>query len=971
MTEEHETNETNASIYRFGRLPWLIALGALLLYAITLNHWVTMGSVMTVAKVTGWDWHPTWLDWRPTTFAPLYTLLTSPIRLFPAGMQAVALNAFSAVCAALTLGLLARSVALLPHDRSRDQRLRDLDSSGVLTGFRTVVPQILAVLVCGLQQTFWEDATTANTEILDLLGFSALIWCLLEYRLSKEESWLTRFALIYGVAMTNNWALIGFAPFFLVAVIWMKGLEFFRWGFVGKLAAWFAPGLLLYLVLPIAGSVADGGGFWHILRLELSSQKTNLLFVPRWMPIIFSLPTLIALGFIGVRWPSFQGDLSAMGAAIGNFGFRLLHLLLFIPSLWFFLDIKYSPRSLTEVIHFLTFYYMAAISVGYFAGYFLFVLTTEPMAVWARRAPLARFAAYVSLAILGAASVVAPVWLAYKNAPRIQTVNRNYLKDYAVSLAQALPAKGAVILSDDHARLMLVKAAFQELGKSTADNVFVETDSMAYGQYLGYLAKLSQPAQNAIGTVSNLPPVIDSLSSLRLLSLFKTKSNLSIYYLHPSFGFFFEHFYTRPRGLVFELSMYSTNQFEPPALTEPEIRDNLAIWKKLQSDYLAAIPKAAKRAADAEAIGWYCSRSANVWGVELQKANHLKEAADFFTLAVQLNPQNHLAKINQAFNRNLQEKNTQSIDSSELITDAKRQYRSMEGVLNAEGTADEPEMQYRIGQSFAAGGNLRQAYLLFQRRLALRPGDFEAQLAIAKTYTDMGMPDKAIACVREAEPKASTPADKAELYRIEALSMVIKGNWDDAEALLLSALKQSPQDERRIGLLVEYYRVAGVTLLREQKTDKANQQFKKALNAVDSLLAVVKSGNRTDSTDESDVLLKKAELQTQLADYPGAISTLTVLLQRKPDSPTFLFNRALAFLKSKKYPEAKQDYIKLAKAVPSKVPAVYYGLGEVAFQTNDRKEAIKNFRAFLELVPADAEEHKQIAERLASLEAAK
>ena len=45
----------------------------------------------------------------------------------------VALNLFSAVCAALTLGLLARSVAILPHDRTDAQREREHSDFSFLT----------------------------------------------------------------------------------------------------------------------------------------------------------------------------------------------------------------------------------------------------------------------------------------------------------------------------------------------------------------------------------------------------------------------------------------------------------------------------------------------------------------------------------------------------------------------------------------------------------------------------------------------------------------------------------------------------------------------------------------------------------------------------------------------------------------------------------------------------------------------
>ena len=97
------------------RLPWIVAGAALVLYLITLNHSSTVAGITSLAKAAGWDW-------RANVVAPLQVILTYPIRWLPASLQLFCLNLTAAVCAATALGLLARSVALLPHDRTREQR---------------------------------------------------------------------------------------------------------------------------------------------------------------------------------------------------------------------------------------------------------------------------------------------------------------------------------------------------------------------------------------------------------------------------------------------------------------------------------------------------------------------------------------------------------------------------------------------------------------------------------------------------------------------------------------------------------------------------------------------------------------------------------------------------------------------------------------------------------------------------------
>ncbi len=116
----------------------------------------------------------------------------------------------------------ARSVALLPHDRTRGQRNVERSDYSLLSIPVAWMPPVFAALVCGLQLSFWENAVVASGEALDLLIFSWLVHTLLQYRLDSKESRLTWFALVYGIAVTNNFAMVAFFPAFLVAIVWIK-----------------------------------------------------------------------------------------------------------------------------------------------------------------------------------------------------------------------------------------------------------------------------------------------------------------------------------------------------------------------------------------------------------------------------------------------------------------------------------------------------------------------------------------------------------------------------------------------------------------------------------------------------------------------------------------------------------------------------------------------------------------------------
>src|SRR5260370_10642172 len=124
--------------------PWLAAAATLVVYLLTLNHWLSGGNLLQVAKASGWVW-------QPELYEPVTWLVTYPFRWLPLPAIPVALNLFGALCAFLTLALLARTVALLPHDRTHEQREKELDDFSILSIRSAWLPLVLAVIVCGLQ----------------------------------------------------------------------------------------------------------------------------------------------------------------------------------------------------------------------------------------------------------------------------------------------------------------------------------------------------------------------------------------------------------------------------------------------------------------------------------------------------------------------------------------------------------------------------------------------------------------------------------------------------------------------------------------------------------------------------------------------------------------------------------------------------------------------------------------------------
>ena len=183
------------------------------------NHWVTLSNLALVSRVNGWVW-------QPTLAQPLLGLLTFPLRWLPPGWVPLALNVLNAVCAALTLATLARSVALLPHDRLEQQRLLVQNEQALLSGPDAWVPVVLAAIALGLQLTFWE---TCRCRLRGDAGPALVCLChpvpAGTPQFMSGQGWLDRAALLFGVGMANNWGLVGFLPLLVVALLRTKRLK--------------------------------------------------------------------------------------------------------------------------------------------------------------------------------------------------------------------------------------------------------------------------------------------------------------------------------------------------------------------------------------------------------------------------------------------------------------------------------------------------------------------------------------------------------------------------------------------------------------------------------------------------------------------------------------------------------------------------------------------------------------------------
>jgi tetratricopeptide (TPR) repeat protein len=939
-------------------LPWVIGVAGLVIYLVTLNHWLAFSSMGQVAKVSGWTWYP-------ELAAPLYWLLTSPFKLLPPKLVPLALNSLSAVFGALTLVILARSVALLPHDRTLAQRERERGPWSLLSIRTAWLPPLLAAVVCGLQLSFWESATNASTSgtlsvsshMLDLLLLAYVIRCLLEHRIDEQDSWLTRAAFIYALGITNDWAMIGFLPLFVIAMVWIKGLSFFNPQLLTRMFLCGLAGLSLYLLQPAYYSLAEIGNvpFWAGLRSNLGTQKYMLTVfaADKQTLLALGLTSILPILIMGIRWPSFLGDTSAKGIALAKLMFHVVHAGLFIACIWVALDPPVSPRNQNLGVPYLSFYYLAALSVGYFAGYFLLVFGETSLRT-RRIPPSTRLTQVVVTGGVWALLILVPAVLLYRNLPQVRISNGPLLRDFAEHLLSSLPDEPLVVLSDDLARLTLLEAAAVQSAKPR-DWLLLYTSALRIPDYHYFL-------RERCGKRWPYDPPPDRTHALQdvevLSKIVGLSENRKLFYLHPSYGYYFEVLYPEPNGLVYQLQPFSSNTILPPPLTTETLQKNEAFWAKASDEALPKVLGALAVTAeagpleplfqslrlkkrpnrDATVVGGYYSRALTYWGTEQQKLNLLKPAAASFDWAMKLNPENSVARLDLSSNQKLQQSGKAPHQPISMLEGLLGKYQTLDQLVSENGPLDEATLCYERGNAFFRGNNYRQSAQQFQRALELDSGYLEPYLALGLLYT-MKMPEEALRVLDAARSRPelteSLQQQKGEVLFVE-LSARLASNEDATAAdLVRGALAKSPGDTNLIWAATQaYIRFAGMT--------NTVARYSQAMSIIDQELKML--------PNKSESLLNKGWLYIQLGRFQDAIPPLNRVVEIEASNPELIhrarLNRAIAFLQLGQLPEAQKDYAELQKVYTNSVP-VFYGLGEIAYRSKDTNAAVDYYGRYL------------------------
>src|SRR5690606_29888557 len=131
------------------------------------------------------------------------------------------------------------------------QRQRERSDFSFLTIPTARVPPVVAAAMLRLPLTSWEPATSMRGAMITLTLFASCVYCVLRFRVLQEDKYLAWLAFAFGAGAANDWGMIAFAPLFLGAIIWVKGVAFFDGRFLIRTTGAGIAGLLFYLVQPL------------------------------------------------------------------------------------------------------------------------------------------------------------------------------------------------------------------------------------------------------------------------------------------------------------------------------------------------------------------------------------------------------------------------------------------------------------------------------------------------------------------------------------------------------------------------------------------------------------------------------------------------------------------------------------------------------------------------------------------------
>jgi tetratricopeptide (TPR) repeat protein len=925
------------------RWPLIVAAAGFVLYLATQGGGMTVNTVATVARLGGWDS-------LPLVGQPLLWLLTLPLQLLPQAWLAPAVKLLAAVLAAVILGLLARTLQLMPWDRAWDNTGR----------WTRALPVLAGCALCGLEFSFWQNATSECGELTALLPLAATIWLLMEYNARQSSRWLEAAVVVWGLGMAENWMMLAIFPIAAwklrrQVLAWLMGSPAMRRQSSLRFILLALLGFATYMVLPLANGLAPHSPLTLEQSWLASLRETKAaMLVPyhfwranRLLTIAITLFFLVPCLPLLVRLRD-EGTGNKFGVdRLQTWLYRGLRLILLLACCWLALDPLVGPRQMLEKqmgvwSPMLTFDYLNALGAAFLLGNLLLISLPEPgrNEYDERRAVAWKPWVIPIVAILAGGTVAG---LVIRNAPAIVRLNFHPIDEFGVLAAKSLPAGGGVVLSDFPDKLVVFQAGLAR-SHQTAEWLPVDTRALPTVEYRARLERRRPCGWLTDQTRHQLTP----LEILRLLQQVARTNRL--FYLHPSYGYFFESFYLEPTGPVFEMKPRGKDPMAVPPMTDALVTANEHFWTGVWDRYLAplAIPaphrpnylqQKLKRLAitpvpnklDRVLAAWY-SLALDDWGVRLQRQGRLPEARVRLQQAVQLNTNNVAARLNLACNAQLAATNAMGLGEVGKVAGELGKPDRLNALINAGGPFDDPTLVFLLGVSFMDQELPVQAAEQFERAHWLAPGSLAPELALAQIYNRLHMADRSRPLINHLRQESAKLPDNRSLdlnlALLDSYAWLQQTNAANAREALQSLIEQHPDDPQINNRVLAAYIALG---------DTTN-----ALQLADVRLA--------QSPDDVNTLNNKAMIWLQTGRAADAIALLNHVLELT-NLPTARINRAYAGIACTNFSLAESDLRELEKEGFTS-PMVSFGLATVAEYHHDTNQTVLYLQRCLSNSPA-------------------
>jgi tetratricopeptide (TPR) repeat protein len=554
------------------------------------------------------------------------------------------------------------------------------------------------------------------------------------------------------------------------------------------------------------------------------------------------------------------------------------------------------------------------------------------------------------------------VGLGARNLPAIRMINDFPLAQCGDLVARSLPpGSGGLVLGDYPDRLFLFQAAQSRAGAEARRWQAVDTRSLPLPDYRAHLDR-RHPGNWLLST--NAGP----LSSREMIQLLEglVRSN-RVFYVHPSYGYFFESFYQRPMGAAYEVKVLPPNVITPPAANAEQIAQTEKFWDGLSSriEALGGVGVTAPRSnlvaklelrfhlgpempIQIAAIKEWYSLSLNSWGVALQRSGQLPAAARRFNQALQVNPNNWLAQVNLNCNSNLQAGINMSMAGASALVSLIGAPEKLGTMMSSWGLVDDPTCCFLLGTVCQQASLPRQALQYQERARALAPTDFAPEFALAQEYLRAGYGEEALNTIQRLRTSTNKAPESmgldVQLSVLEAGVWLTRSNLNRADAVLQSAVRQHPEDTLAVNRIAQTYFAFG--------------NYTNASRLVSGVLAR--------EPDNIPALMLQSGILLQTKQPNLAVPVLNHVLSLTNSTEAKLY-RMLANIATTNFDAARTDCVDLQNTAPNSFLGEY-GLAKIAELQHDTNQAIQYLTICLSNAPPKSPQWQDLRKRLDDLQ---